>query len=166
MLKSDNDIDGIALSPGSVSYETTDKTSIAITLSVINVEMVKTNLDLATSITNTYLRITPGAISDTAIESNPFNDTTVLRVIQLNFDTTSPSLILFNFDLDVGELTLSFNDIVNGGQLDYTELTFQNTLNSPNSNIPTYFWPITNRCIRCFAVQYICKGFKRNQSTK
>ena len=134
LLSSETSISGVTLTPGSTSYvSSTMKTSISITLSVFDLQAVKLDTGIATSMSNTFLQLAPGAVSDTS--GNTFNITQVRMVAELTLDTTPAQLVLFNFDLDIGLLTLSFNDVVDGSTLNYEQITLQNTDVLPSKSV-------------------------------
>lgn len=114
LLESDSDSSGITLSTGSVEYVNVDRTTIQIMVSLSDLDSIKRTTTLATLPTNTYLEVARGAVEGTS--NNVFNNTLALQVTTLLPDRTSPNLISFNFDLDAGLLTLSFDDIVDASR--------------------------------------------------
>ena len=124
---------GILLSPEGAVYASADQTSIEIMLSFSDIEQVKTDTTLGTGVSNTYLEVNPGFISDTS--GNSFNTTVMPRASFHQSDLTNPNLDQFNFDLDTGYLTLTFDDIIDSSSIEYAGFTFQNAEVSPLSMV-------------------------------
>ena len=125
---------GIALSSGMPSYvPSTLRTSLYITLSLTDLQTVKLDTAIATSVSNTFLRLDSGAFAD--ISGNVYNGSTVLQVVSIPPDTTPARLRQFDFDLDTGLLSLTFDDIVDSSTTDYSQIRFQNAMESPSQTV-------------------------------
>lgn len=90
-------------------------------------DTVKADNRFCTSFTNCYVSITVGAISDVA--GNPV-DNGVLMLNNFIGDTTGPALRDFSLDMNMGQVMLTFDEIVNPSTFDITALTLQNALDA------------------------------------
>ena len=107
-----------------------DRREIEITLNDIDLQSVKLMENLASSALNSYLSILADAITDTADnKAGAVPPSMALLVDMFVDDTTPPRLSSFDLDMDMGILTLNFDDIVDTSSLDTTKLTFL-----PNTN--------------------------------
>ena len=128
----------ITLSPGpdyneSFVYTLTDTSGsvsdnvpeIVIQLGISDLNTIKQNTLLATSLNNTYIYFTSLTIADTfgnqVVERNTSDAT---RVSQYIPDTISPELVSFDLDMNTGILTLHFDETVNSSSLDTSGITF------------------------------------------
>ena len=91
---------------------------------------IKRRTMLATNANNTFLSLSAGAISDT--NRNQVVPVT-LAVSSFTEDTTPPTLAAFSFDLDAGELDLTFSETVRGRTLNLTEITLQSEVSESTS---------------------------------
>ena len=87
------------------------------------------------SINSTYLFVPGSAFYD--IEGNPgitINSSAALKVSTLDVDLTAPDLLEFNLDLNVGVITLTYNQALDPSTANFTLLTLQNdAINSTSS---------------------------------
>lgn len=88
-------------------------------------DAIKADNRFCTSFTNCYVRVSLGALSDVA--GNPV-DNNILMLSTFIEDTTGPGLTAFSLDLNLGQLVLTFDEIVNPSTLDATALTLQDGL--------------------------------------
>ena len=82
---------------------------------------------LATSPTNSFVRVTDGTFFDTT--GNPNVATATAQPVDPNnyrADTTSPSLLSFQLDVNSGILNLTFNDVIDVRSVQYMFITLQN----------------------------------------
>ena len=93
--------------------------------SILNV--VKADNRFCTSFTNCYVHVTVGALSDVA--GNPVANS-ILMLNNFVEDTTGPGLREFSLDMNLGQLMLTFDEIVNPSTLDATALTLQDALDA------------------------------------
>ena len=108
-------------------------------INVVDLNLIKYYASLATSTYNTFLTISPVAISDLAdnqVEAvyNPFG----IQVRNFVSDSTPPNLINFslNLDLVVPQLTILFDETVDTSTLNVSQITLQSTaLTSCNTSI-------------------------------
>ena len=87
---------------------------------------IKALLDLATSENNTYLDLVEASVEDTS--GNPAVIVTsedAPSATNVSPDETSPILLSFNFDMNTGNLTMSFSETVSAESIEYTEYTLQ-----------------------------------------
>ena len=95
---------------------------VVILLNFTDLNELKLEPLLATSDTNTYLYIEEGTILDLALEPNQVNEM-VLRVTDYESDNINPNLIALSADVNLGTLTLNFDEPVNASTLDPTGIT-------------------------------------------
>ena len=100
-----------------------DWPEINITIGAGDLNQIKKLTDLATGEDDTYLHITELAIKDTTANLVVPALLSVTRHIP---DVTSPELISFSFDLNTGELLLTFSETVNVSSFDVAQITLQN----------------------------------------
>ena len=119
---------GIQLSSGRITYDSNDKTSIDISLSLGDLLEIKSSTTIAISDATTFLRVQQNTIND--VSEVPFNNTVTIRVDTggLIPDRTSPNLVAFNLYLNNGSLSLTFDDIVRSSPIDYQSFTLQDSL--------------------------------------
>ena len=98
---------------------------LTIHFSHFDLNTIKALTELATSEKDTFLSLTITAVSDMVGNMvEEVNTSHPLAVANYTADTTSPQLRGFSFDLDAGNLTLTFTETVNVTSLDVTQLTF------------------------------------------
>ena len=133
----------------------TDGPIIRLDLGQRDLNEIKRINTLATSDLSTFISITELMITDmTGISVIPIEDTDSLPLQIFIPDRTAPVLLEFEFDLDSGELLLTFNETVNIETFDQTLFTLQNielmpiaahsfTLGSPvGRNDPIVLFPL------------------------
>jgi hypothetical protein len=104
-------------------------------LSIDDLNGIKALPDLAISNETTFIAFGADLIvdmSDNRVESVPSREALAVSIYME--DTIPPSLLFFNFELDAGVLTLSFDETVNVTSLDITALLLQNHATSPSSS--------------------------------
>ena len=131
LLPSSSAATGVTISQGNVQYVDSSRLSIELTISLQDLELVKSDLGLASERSTTFLRVDPGAITDTS--DTVLSVSRRLQVVDFLPDRTSPNLLSFNFDLDTGLLQLTFDEIVDGSTIQFRSFTFQNNFTSPTS---------------------------------
>ncbi len=106
-----------------------DSPILTVYLSYEDLDNIKILTELATARSNSYLAITDNTVSDMVgnmvVE---INTTQSIQVEIYNLDITRPQLRAFSFDLDAGNLTLTFTETVNTSSLDVTQLTLVSNL--------------------------------------
>ena len=116
------------LSGGSMSQR--NFTSVEVYLTTTDINNIKRNTDIATSLSNTYVSITADLISD--MSENPvvaIPSLAALEVQNITFDDNAPVLEYFNIDMNLGILTLKFNETVNTSSLVLEYITLQSEAN-------------------------------------
>ncbi|XP_065888524.1 uncharacterized protein [Dysidea avara] len=118
-----------------------DGTIIEVILGRQDLNQIKLDTDLATSMFNTYISITSAAIRDMfGIPVQNHSDTSSLQAYNFTEDSKNPELEGFTLDLDEGDLILSFSETVNASTLNVSTITLQN---SQNYSEPTSFVPLS-----------------------
>ena len=97
-----------------------------------DVSNLKRVIGLATTDYNTFLTLMNTTTLD--FSSNPLNETFALQVNQVYEDQAKPSLIGFLFDVNAGELLLTFNDVMEALSLNVTEITFFSSNSTSSEN--------------------------------
>ena len=101
--------------------------TLTLYFSHFDLNTIKALTELATSEEDTFLSLTSTAVQDMVRNYVvPINASQPLEVTNYTVDTTRPQLRGFSFDLDAGNLTLTFTETVNVTSLDVTQLTFIN----------------------------------------
>ena len=96
------------------------------TIETLDLNELKRLRQLATSQDTTYISFTSDLIPDTS--GNPvvsLSPNAALQVTNYSRDISRPNLISFDLDLNSDILTLTFDETVDGGTLDVTQITFQ-----------------------------------------
>ena len=97
---------------------------LTIYFSHFDLNTIKALTELAVSNEDTFLSFTSTAVQDMVCNYVvPVNRSLPLTVTNYTADTTRPQLRGFSFDLDAGNLTLTFTETVNVTSLDVTQLT-------------------------------------------
>ena len=112
--------------------ESTDGTVFVIQLSSDDFNDITATFPLATMETNTFITLTAGAVDDT--RGNPSIEIPSSNAIQISShtaDVTKPLLVEFDFDLNLGILTLIFSESVNITSFNPTQVTLQSAQSSP-----------------------------------
>ena len=102
---------------------------LVIQLDQHDVDTIKLNTELAVSMETTYLLVDDGVVTDLSLDENPSN-MIFLNVQMYTVDETGPILESFMADLNMGTITLNFNEPVDSATLDVSGLTL---LSAPNS---------------------------------
>lgn len=122
---------------GVVDVVPSDSDSVfAIQLTQADLNMIKQNHTLATSISNTYLGIKSGAIRDMAYN---FVVPIVLQASLFISDTTGPNIVSFSLDLNSNQLVLIFSESVDALSLNISGLSLINGIPRPTAT-----WSLTS----------------------
>ncbi len=106
-----------------------DSSILTIYLSHEDLDNIKILTGLASNRDNSYLAITEEGVSDmVGNRVVEINTTEALQVSMYKLDVTRPQLRAFSFDLDSGNLTLTFTETVNTTSLDVTMVTLLSNL--------------------------------------
>ena len=90
---------------------------------------IKINTDLATSVNNTYICITENVAVDIygqKIMELPHNKAFVVQ--NFTADTTRPQLLNFTLDIEDGFLVMTFDEAVDPATIDFSSITIQNAM--------------------------------------
>ena len=119
-----------------------DGTIIEVILGRTDLNQIKLDTNLATSIDNTYLSITSAAVRD--MFGIPVQNDSLMSMRADNFteDTVNPVLENFVLDLNEGSLILSFSETVNAISLNITAFSLQNSQNISDSTSSLSFSPV------------------------
>ena len=134
------------------NFPSTNDIEITVTLSGADLDRVKVG-NLANSRDDTFLSLQAGAIADAAgniAQSGTFQATSVTS------DTTDPTLVGFDFDLNMGTMTLGFDEAVNTTTFQLGQLTLAEEM--VDTVITTDFTPnnssVTNPLLRDVVIQF------------
>ena len=125
-------------------------TVIAITFSKLDLDTLKQNIHVAKNASETYITVSNTSILD--MSGNrivPILNGSAQHVAQYIPDVTHPSLIAFNWDVNVGALTLYYSETINIFSLSAVEITLQSgpnaslVLQGPNVSIATLEYTLT-----------------------
>ncbi len=115
----------VTLGGGDISTEASNS-SVNIALSETELDSLKVSPGVASALNNTFLAVEAGYVVDTV--GNTARDIPdSLQVTDLQLDTTNPLLELFTFDLDGGEMVLSFTEPMDENSLAADQLVLTNT---------------------------------------
>ena len=115
------------LSAGLVPATVADNDTLTIPLNLVDIDALKANLDLATSVNNTFLSIRSATVVDVfnnAAEPLPADNAT--QVTQYTPDATAPDINSFTLDLDTGELKLIVSEPIDPASFNFTQITITN----------------------------------------
>ena len=113
---------------------------IIIRIGIQDLNAIKSISDLATSILTTYLSFTSATAQDmVGNHVQEIRPTTALQVRNFLPDTVGPILQHFSFDLDTGQLSLTFDETISSSSINLDSFTFQNAMTSPSETVPPDF---------------------------
>lgn len=99
----------------------------SLSLSDDDINYIKRNVNLGTTIDNTFLSVTSSAINDmNANRLRAISRDNALQAFSVVPDMTSPVLESFDLDMDSGVMTLSFSETVNARSIDLSEISLVN----------------------------------------
>ena len=106
---------------------------VVIKMTRADIRELKVSRMLATSQSNTYLSLLPGAIRDTSFTPNNLLEYQIVS----NFvsDSTPAQFESFTLDLNLGLFILTFNDVINTGSFDPRSLRIQNSKLSDSNSV-------------------------------
>jgi hypothetical protein len=113
---------------GFITLDPSDANNIfSVQLNADDLNTIKENQYLGTSMDNSFLSVTAGAIVDMNFNSLvPISNNSARMAAVFTADTTSPVLTSFSLDLTLRMLSLTFNEIVNASSFDIASLTLVN----------------------------------------
>ena len=101
---------------------------LVVQLGTNDTNILKVFTDLATHNDNTYISITSGMIDDmNRNDIVPIPTSNAKRVDNFFEDLVRPELVAFEFDLDAGQLVMSFSETVNASSLQVEYIQIQST---------------------------------------
>ncbi|KAL5489583.1 hypothetical protein EMCRGX_G018693 [Ephydatia muelleri] len=104
-----------------------DKRVIIVKLSYNDLKGLKLSNGLCTSTINCFLNLAPDAIGDSL--GNSISAIIVTPLMQFIPDTTAPQLLQFSLDMNIGQLSATFSNVVNVATLLSTKLTLMTISN-------------------------------------
>ena len=125
-----NDIGTQFVLTGGVAERSSDGSTAIISLTVDDLNMIKSLQDLATNDSNTFISITNATILDLA--GNPVIEISLdnaLNVSELIQDTTLPILLAFDLDMNNGSITFTFSETIDLSSFNASGITFQDARN-------------------------------------
>ena len=111
---------------------------IVLSLSMEDLEQIKASTFIKEE-NDTYISFTANLIRDTSfaqVRVKPISDDNATQVRNYDLDTISPALVGATLSLDTDRLILTFSEPVLPETLIFSEITIQNSLNSPTVTIP------------------------------
>ena len=132
-------------SGGSDVTRSDDGYTAVISINDFDLNNIKAMIDLATSINDTFIVITAGAISDLA--ENPVKPSLVESAANYTADITPPSLQSWTLDMDLGLMVLTFSETVNLDTFDASGLFIQNFRNITDRMYETVTLSSTNASV-------------------
>jgi len=145
-----NPSETVTLTSGTIP--STNDIEITVTLSGADLDRVKVS-NLANLVDDTFLSLQTGAIADAAGNQAQSDTRQATRVTP---DTTEPRLIAFDFDLDAGRVTLSFDEAVNltTFQLDQLTLAEEMVDTTDAIDFSPYNSSVTSPLLRDVIIQF------------
>lgn len=112
-----------------------DGTIITIQLGPDDLNSLKVQVGLATSINNTYISFSEGLIADTSLNEPtnlvmPLTPEEALQADGFFGDFVPPELARFDLNLSAGQVDLTFSEVVNASSIDLTAITLQSAFNT------------------------------------
>ena len=108
-----------------------DNDTIIISINQNDLNLIKSNTELGTTLNDTFVAITTMFISDMAGNMiEPIESDDALMALDVLIDITAPELLSFNFNLNEGIITFVFSEAVDILSLNFTEVTIQNQSNA------------------------------------
>ena len=123
----------VQLTSFSSSPTTSNGVEFVIDLSDTDLNALTATFPLATMESNTYLTLQTGTVRD--MNNNPIAEIpsdNALQITSHEEDTVRPTLSTFNFDLNLGILTIEFSESVNMSSFDQTQITLQSSFSAPS----------------------------------
>jgi hypothetical protein len=100
---------------------------LTISLSVADVNAIKYQVNLASLKANTWLSFTTAAFDDmTGLEPVAISPVNAINVDGYTPDATGPSITYFKLDMNLFRITLSFNEPVNTGTINFAKFVVSN----------------------------------------
>ena len=119
---------------GGSASESDSATSFVISLVSADLNFLKQNTSIATTLSNSYLSITSALVTD--MNARPvvaIPDTSALQASAHHRDITNPVLVSAELDLSRSTLSLVFNEVIKASTVDVTLITIQNAAAVPST---------------------------------
>ena len=100
------------------------ETQIVLTLDSADLDSIKSLRNLGTTAADTFLTYSAGLVSDFVPNAAPAR-TSGLGAQNVTDDTDPPSMTSFSFDMNAGEMKLTFNELIDAVTLNLTHLLIQ-----------------------------------------
>jgi hypothetical protein len=111
---------------------TTNSPQLKLLLTTDDLNAIKLNTSLYTAMFDAYLNLLDGFVID--MNNNSLIPISNIQAVNFTADFTSPKLVSFDFDLNTGELHLTFSETVNASTFKATGITLQSVLFPALSN--------------------------------
>ena len=102
---------------------------VVVKLVTSDLDAVKKETGLGTKTSNTFITVGAGAIKDVA--GNEMEERSSLQAMSIGADTTRPSLVSFNLDMDLSIMSLTFDETVDASSLRGQHFTLQPAVIGP-----------------------------------
>ena len=127
LISFSNAINGsIVFNPQDLIVNSTNGPQLRLFLTSDDLNAIKQNTSLYTLMANAYLNLETGFIVD--MNDNPSVSVSGHQAVNFTADATSPRLTSFDFDLNTGELSLTFSETVNASSFNPTGISLQSLL--------------------------------------
>ena len=113
-----------------------DSTVVVLYVDTNDLNQLKAYRNLATSINNTFLSAEPDAIRDTS--GNVLETATKVRASFVSPDIIRPRLVEFSLDLNLGTMTLLFDETVSAATATPTSIVIQGNQNLSTSHLDSF----------------------------
>lgn len=109
-----------------LSTELDAMAEVTFILTDADVTFLEDSVDIATDSSNTYLSSLAGLAEDTnGVISIAVPDSQALQVREFTLDDSAPRVIAFDLNLNLGELVVTFNDVIDASSFDEDAITLQ-----------------------------------------
>ena len=113
-----------------------DATIVIVPLLTGDINAIAVDQTLATTRSDTFLSVTASAVKDVAENSARAVDATSgLQVRNYIQDTTRPALLAFELDMNVGNLTLTFSEVIRASSFSQSEVIIQNSAQAAGESV-------------------------------
>ena len=129
------DIMSVRLSGGVARQATNSIFQLDVQLSNLDLNQLKQMVNLATSINNVYLSLDSTAFADFGGNGvEPISGMEALDASMFGGDLIPPTVSGFTLDLNLGQITVSFSEVVNIVGFDASSISLQSSRTSPNDS--------------------------------
>ena len=118
----------LTLSRESSTHSDEDGTRLTISIGNDDLNRLTMILTLATSVSDTFLAVAPNFAMDLYGNSVlPISENTALQAARYTADTTGPSIESWTLDMNVGQVSLTFNELIDTFSFNFVQITLQST---------------------------------------